>query len=77
MYRTLSPRELETVKLAVEGLSNQGIANRLRTSRWVVANYLRKAARKLNIQTGSHGATRARLAYWYGKNEGNLSTVGK
>jgi DNA-binding CsgD family transcriptional regulator len=66
--RALSPRELEAVALASDGMSNEGIAIRMGVTLNTVRLKLAIAAAKLQLATGHQGCTRAQLGRWYGEN---------
>jgi DNA-binding CsgD family transcriptional regulator len=48
---TLSPRELEIVRLASRGMSNKTIAAVLEISPWTVSTYIRRIFSKLNVNS--------------------------
>jgi DNA-binding NarL/FixJ family response regulator len=47
----LTPRELEVVRLVVEGLTNEAIAERLTLSPRTVQSHVARAAKKLGVRT--------------------------
>ena len=63
-----SPRELEAIRLASEGFSNDRISAEMQISRALVKLYLHRAAERLDLtMSGGPGLTRARLSRWYGE----------
>lgn len=57
---TLTPREVEVLRLVVAGLSNQAIAERLVISEWTVKSHLTRVFRKLDVSSRTQASVRAR-----------------
>jgi DNA-binding NarL/FixJ family response regulator len=55
----LSPRELDVVRLIVDGLGNQEIADRLEVSRRTIHAHVANAMRKTNTRTRTQLAVHA------------------
>jgi LuxR family transcriptional regulator, maltose regulon positive regulatory protein len=57
---TLTPREVEVLRLVVAGYSNRAIAEQLVISEWTVKSHLTKNYRKLNVSSRTQAIARAR-----------------
>jgi ATP/maltotriose-dependent transcriptional regulator MalT len=57
---TLTPREVEVLRLVVAGYSNREIAEQLVISEWTVKSHLTKNYRKLDVSSRTQAIVRAR-----------------
>jgi LuxR family maltose regulon positive regulatory protein len=57
---TLTPREVEVLRLVVAGYSNRAIAEQLVISEWTVKSHLTKNYRKLDVSSRTQAIARAR-----------------
>jgi LuxR family maltose regulon positive regulatory protein len=57
---TLTPREVEVLRLVVAGYSNRAIAEKLVISIWTVKSHLTKMYRKLDVTSRTQASVRAR-----------------
>jgi LuxR family maltose regulon positive regulatory protein len=57
---TLTPREVEVLRLVVAGHSNRAIAEQLAISEWTVKSHLTKMYRKLDVASRTQAVARAR-----------------
>ena len=57
--RSLSPREMEILKLAAQGTSNKGIASILGLSEQTIKNHISSVLRKLNVENRTHAVVLA------------------
>lgn len=58
--QTLTPREIEVLRLVASGYSNRGIAEHLVISEWTVKSHLTKIYRKLDVASRTQAIGRAR-----------------
>jgi LuxR family maltose regulon positive regulatory protein len=58
---TLTPREVEVLRLVVLGLSNRAIAEQLVISQWTVKSHLTRIYRKLDVASRTQAIARARV----------------
>jgi DNA-binding NarL/FixJ family response regulator len=59
IIRSLSPREMEILKLAAQGTSNKGIASILGLSEQTIKNHISSILRKLNVENRTHAVVLA------------------
>jgi ATP/maltotriose-dependent transcriptional regulator MalT len=57
---TLTPREVEVLRLVVAGCSNRAIAEELVISEWTVKSHLTRIYRKLDVSSRTKAIARAR-----------------